>query len=374
MFFKIFTVFLFICVNTVVSEKTIYVEPGSLDFSTYLVAPHEICNEISCITVQKLFFVQDDSIVCPHGYLEIAYTDQAGKFRVASAKTDRARRSIKAKRLFENCDRLGTTPHYMSPTFSSLQKVTLRNQRQHQQQHQQKHTTTQATTTTTTTIANFPLDLSSILTDDDTFHTVNEQDFRTSISYEDIDYLKNKFPRNLFDDTGDAVYGSSLVAVLISLIIALVQLNAKSNTAQIKAKSPKPNDYSSPIHSNATQFANAPQSTVNSLRQDQIIQPFQERQASTPVFYSVSAQQTTTTSLPAAQIHPTNFSQASLGQANVSQVNEVEDYRSLAWCGCPVGKCISGNCRCYRARRACGPLCHGGKNKFSNTVSTALHI
>jgi hypothetical protein len=124
MFFKIFTVFLFICVNTVVSEKTIYVEPGSLDFSTYLVAPHEICNEISCITVQKLFFVQDDSIVCPHGYLKIAYTDQAGKFRVASAKTDRARRSIKAKRLFENCDRLGTTPHYMSPTFSSLQKVT----------------------------------------------------------------------------------------------------------------------------------------------------------------------------------------------------------------------------------------------------------
>jgi len=34
MSFKIFSVLVFVCINTVVSEQPIYVEPGSLDFST----------------------------------------------------------------------------------------------------------------------------------------------------------------------------------------------------------------------------------------------------------------------------------------------------------------------------------------------------
>ncbi len=201
MSFKIFSVLVFVCINTVVSEQPIYVEPGSLDFSTYLVAPHEICNEISCITVDKLFFVKDASIVCPVGHLLIAYTDQAGKFRVASVKTNKARRSIKSKQLAENCERLGTTPHYMSPTISSLQKVALKNQRQQKPQHTKTQSTTTQSTTTMTT--HMPLELSSILTDDETFLTVKQTDFKSSISFKDIEYLNNKFPINLFDDTGE---------------------------------------------------------------------------------------------------------------------------------------------------------------------------
>ena len=60
----------FMCISSVIIiVNCIYVEPGSLDFSTYLVAPHEVCNDISCITVDKLFFVNDASIRCPVGRL-----------------------------------------------------------------------------------------------------------------------------------------------------------------------------------------------------------------------------------------------------------------------------------------------------------------
>jgi len=48
-----------------------------------------------------------------------------------------------------------------------------------------------------------PLELSSILTDDETFLTVKQTDFKSSISFKDIEYLNNKFPINLFDDTGE---------------------------------------------------------------------------------------------------------------------------------------------------------------------------
>ena len=198
---KIFSVLVFVCINTVVCKQPIYVEPRSLDFSTYLVAPHDICNEISCISVNELFFIKDTSIACPVGHLPVAYTDQAGKYRVASVKTNKARRSIQGKKLVENCERLGTTPHYMSPTISSLQKVSKKNQRQQQPQH--TTTLSTATQSTTTTMPHMPLDLSSILTNDETFFTVKQPDFETSISFKDIQYLNNKFPNNLFDDRGE---------------------------------------------------------------------------------------------------------------------------------------------------------------------------
>ena len=61
-------------------------------------------------------------LVFPFGYLKEAYADQAGKFRVASAKTNKNRRSV-GSILYENCERIGTTPHYMRPTISSQQRI-----------------------------------------------------------------------------------------------------------------------------------------------------------------------------------------------------------------------------------------------------------
>jgi hypothetical protein len=89
----------------------------------------------------------------------------------------------------------------MSPTISSLQKVALKNQRQQKPQHTKTQSTTTQSTTTMTT--HMPLELSSILTDDETFLTVKQTDFKSSISFKDIEYLNNKFPINLFDDTGE---------------------------------------------------------------------------------------------------------------------------------------------------------------------------
>ncbi len=366
----------FMCLSSVIIiVNCIYVEPGSLDFSTYLVAPHEVCNDISCITVDKLFFVNDASIRCPVGRLKVAYNDQAGKFRVASAETSKARRSVNTKKLVENCEHLGTTPRYMSPTISSLQKINLKKQ----QQPHQPHTTTQSTTTTST-IAHSPIDLSSILTDDDSFQTAS-----CSISFDEIDYLNNSFPQNLFDDKGDAIYGTSLVAALLSLIIALVKLNAKSNLAHVQPQISSNNDYSSPklpAHSTAAQFSNAlrslsvTRSAQGSINHATSIQPVRENgtlasdvvrvnvlpaQASAPV--EILPYRASDIPLPFTSSDPVqpNFSYESRMRSAVSQVNEVADYRAAAFCGCKVGMCIKGNCRCHKAKRACGPLCHGGK-------------
>jgi len=172
-----------------------------------------------------------------------------------------------------------------------------------------------------------------------------------------------------------------LVAALLSLIIALVKLHAKDNSAEVlkspksrQSKVPKPNDYSSPTHSThstAAQNSNAPPSfsfAPTSIAHDSHIQPIRDfltlisdshrvdlrnDNASAPVetrFHSASA-----TPLSSAQVQPTLITQT------VRQVNEVANYREKAFCGCQKGKCISGNCRCQRARRACTPLCHGGK-------------
>ena len=70
--------------------------------------------------------------------------------------------------------------------------------------------------------------------------------------------------------------------------------------------------------------------------------------------------QQTSNSIPLPPLQST-MPEPSQISPTVRQINEIQDYRSMAWCGCAVGKCTSGNCRCHKAKRACGPLCHGGK-------------
>jgi len=184
-------------------------------------------------------------------------------------------------------------------------------------------------------------------------------------------------PLNSFNFSGDAIYGTGLVAALLSLIIALVKYNSAEVLKSPKSrqsKVPKPNDYSSPTHpthSTAAQNSNAPSSfsfAPTSIVHDSHIQPIRDfltllsdshrvdlrnDNASAAVetrFHSASA-----TPLSSAQVQP------ALITHTVRQVNEVANYREKAFCGCQKGKCISGNCKCHRARRACTPLCHGGK-------------
>jgi len=329
-----------------------------------LVAPHEICNDISCITVNKLYFVKDDSITCPLKRLKIAYSDQAGKFRVASASTSKARRALESTRLVENCERLGITPRYMSPTLSSQHKIT----------QKQRQVTTTTTTKATTTKIYQPLELSSILTNDDTFETAS-----CSFSVEDLEYLNHKFPYNLFDDTGDAIYGTGLVAALLSFIFTLVKLHAKS--AQDRSKVSRSNDYASPTrptHLSASQ-SNTRQEIFNKALN---FQPVQGRQARVhdAVHINSLPVQVLAREEPAASAIPLPFQaptlitqQTAFSVPAVSDLNEVENYRALAYCRCVKGSCVSGNCKCNRAKRACGPLCHGGKANL-NCKATLEYI
>ncbi len=199
---------------------------------------------------QKSFFLsQTDqyhrqlNIICPPGILKVAYNDQAGKFRAASAQTNKARRSVD-KRLLEDCERIETNPHYMNPTVSSLQKV-----KKNMRKTITSTTTAITTTTTETAISenNLQFDLSSILTDDNSFQTA-----ACSVSIDDLEYLNRKFPHYLFDDTGDAIYGTGLVAALLLFILTLVQLQAKRS--QVQPKMTSPNAYSSPTRPSHSHF------------------------------------------------------------------------------------------------------------------------
>jgi len=347
-FGKFLVFFVAVSISTISKAARIYVERGDLDIGTYLVSPHEVCNEISCISVDKLFFVEDSSIVCPFGRLKIAYSDQSGKFRVASAQTNKARRSTVSSRLVENCERQETSPRYMSPTFSSLQKAKknffIRNKTSTTTETIAAATTT---TVTTTSIYNMPLGLSSILTDDDTFQTAS-----CSFSVADLEYLKHKFPHNLFDDTGDAIYGTGLVAALISFIITLVKLLAKKRSAEVQPKIISPNAYSSParpMHSTASQFISAQHPP--SLN----VQPLRERQtgvsdivlvSSLPVQASVPLQQSmATVTVPLhssiSQRQQATFPEPPQSVLTVSHVNEEKSYKELAFCGCTKGTCTS---------------------------------
>ncbi len=205
----IFLIF-FVLKNTSADREPVFVNKTSLDFSTYLVSPHDVCNEISCISVSQLFFIQDESIICPKGRIKVAYADQAGRFRVASVNTNKARRAVKSTRLIENCDRLTpTTPHYMSPTISSQAKT-------------RKIIKPKSIITSKPTTIQNP-EISSILTEDDSF-------LACPFSLEDKEYIQRHFPANMFDDTGDAIYGSSLIALVISFVIAILKLKKTQST------------------------------------------------------------------------------------------------------------------------------------------------
>ena len=152
----------------------------------------------------------------------------------------------------------------------------------------------------------------------------------------------------MFDDKGDAIYGTGFVAALLSLIITLVKLYVKHNSANVQPKMPKPNHYSSPRPVNST---SAKQSYFFGAAQGHIHQgsslPVRERQSkafdiirvnSLPIEGSVPVQYTSSAipMPPALSSMPEPSQRAPL----VTVINEVQDYKSLAWCGCPVGNCI----------------------------------
>ncbi len=201
-------------------------------------------------------------------------------------------------------------------------------------------------------------DLSSILTDDNSFQTA-----ACSVSIDDLEYLNRKFPHYLFDDTGDPIYGTGLVAALLSFIFTLVQLLAKRS--QVQPKMTSPNAFSSPTrpsHSTFAHFASALQGFTFSRQPESVIPASQQATTAIPLPFNDSERQQNNLLAPRQTI-PT-----------VSSINEVENFRTSAFCGCSKGNCVSGNCRCYKAKRACGPLCHGRKENLKCEATLAYYL
>jgi len=355
----IFLIF-FVLKNTSADREPVFVNKTSLDFSTYLVSPHDVCNEISCISVSQLFFIQDESIICPKGRIKVAYADQAGRFRVASVNTNKARRAVKSTRLIENCDRLTptTTRKIIKPKSIITSKPT--------------------------TIQN--PEISSILTEDDSF-------LACPFSLEDKEYIQRHFPANMFDDTGDAIYGSSLIALVISFVIAILKLkkNSKHETSTgVTYESafttvPKQSTLIATRHQKPIGFTTGTQqSTLTATGHQQPIGFTTGTQQSTltatghqqPIAFTTGHQQQTAFLTALQQLTTSSIGsreeQCQAGASTVTDLNEIQQYQEIAFCGCIKGNCIRGTCRCNRAKRACGPLCHKGKVN-TNCKATLEH-
>lgn len=160
----------------------------------------------------------------------------------------------------------------------------------------------------------FNLDTSSILTDD--------LSKITQCSFEDSIYLRNSVPQNLLDDRGDAIYASSLMSLLISLFGIIVKLIYTMNEKKRLEESVYPKS--------STFISNNASETSKSMQ------------------YQTAMQNSTC--IEARHQFPVPSS-------------------DKCFCNCKKSNCISGNCSCHRANRACGPACHGG-NANKNCKAT----
>jgi len=202
----------------------------------------------------KFFFVEGPSVVCPIGFdLKLAYKDQEGRYRVGSLNTNKS-----TKKILENCvikskkEIQSEQPNYMKSTKASEAKTRTK-------------FFTQKSTTQLPRLNNIQQNEDDILasSDENRFRLSNHQSdimtndlseisdgsFKTvQLTLEDELNVKNSFPQNMFDDKGDAIYGTGLLTLLLSLICALVKfILEKQKNKQLSdfhQNLPKTNIYS----------------------------------------------------------------------------------------------------------------------------------
>lgn len=303
------------------SSTKILITEKEIDLEVFLSMPYETCNEYGCFYPNKFYFIEDQKIECPQKSMKLAYKDQNGKYRVASL-LNKSKRSVDSK-IVENCQRRFSNrlkskavPKYMQPTLSSESKRV------------SKNTNLIRPVSTTTLQSNVILSekMDSILTED--YSIISNNNFDTAKSFcslDDMNYLKNKFPQNMFDDTGDIIYSSSLILSLLSLmgtIIKLILSSAeKKNMKGNLLKENNLNDFLREINNKES-----------------------SKETSTP-------KKSNSYSIVLPKLVP-----------QVKLQNENKKSNSKDFCFCKVGTCISGNCNCHKASRACTALCHGGLN------------
>jgi len=219
----------------------------------------------------------------------------------------------------------------------------------------------------------------SLLTNDgseliDSFETARQY------SLEDSQYLTNSFPRNMFDDKGDAIYGTGLIVSLLSFIVTLIKLvllkkKIEEDELMTQANPKHQQKTSTPNPTTASNLYSHGQPTPFMLYSHQSNNPDVptvaklQTQHNPPLLPTVP-QSSNVSNLYTQYVHGPSMPLMSASQLpttpDQSTVGDVIDQsdptmRFNVKCGCQKGYCKTGPCHCALAKRACGPACHGGK-------------
>ena len=389
--------------------NTIFISGSDLDLTTFLTMETEACNIKGCFYPRKFYFVEDPFIICPTGFdLKLAYKDQEGHYRVGSLNTKQSK-----KKILENCTnnpKKSAAPNYLKSTASTEAKM--RNKFT-----AVLHTSTQlprliiiqkeeeylATTNENILTSNFP---NSILTDD--LSEISDESFRTAqVSLEDSLYVKHSFPQNMFDDKGDIIYGTGLLGLLFSFICTLIKLIIekqknkehsdlpqhlpKTSTLIAHPGSNNRNQYSVLNNQNYMLPTSHSTAIVSSETNNQHhltthaphasnSTAFVSNETNNQHYHTALPQPPTASQLAVLTSNDTNTQHSRVlitSQAPAYVSNVIAQQFALGNlrpnCDCPTGCCTKGQCHCYRARRACGPTCHGGNGTSTNCKATLEH-
>ena len=179
-----------------IDKTSLYVSASDISIRKAIKYPLKIRNNFGNLNIDEVYFLKNAADYdCPEGTMKLVYKDQLDNYRVASSYLDEeySTTGIARAPLFENCKKMqkSLVKNYMKQTISSQAKIN--NQAVHYK----------FTTTTESTV--IPLDSDS--------HDLISNDISS------IELEEKNFPAYMFDDKGDAIYGSGL---LLSILTALI--------------------------------------------------------------------------------------------------------------------------------------------------------
>ena len=260
-------------------KPTIFVPASEIMGYKGMLWPLKITNNLGSLKIETCFFVLNPIYICPVGYFKCAYEDQQGKFRLASTDMDddltipltiiefRPRAF-----LIENCAKsvnqkqLPKLKNYMKPTLSSKAKMSSK--------------FFPAITRIKEATTRQPESCNCITND---LTSIDSQSQINDLLSNDISSIDQSFPAYLFDDKGDAIYGTGMVVTILTAIMGFVkmlrdnkslvrELASAKNSVEEFLKNDQPDETSNKFSGTdkkqeqllASTFSNAPASNMHS--------------------------------------------------------------------------------------------------------------
>lgn len=360
--------------------------------------PLKITNNLGVLKLDRVYLIESKKYICPQGSVMFAYRDQAGNFRVASSTLDEetSTHDISRAIIEENCEKSGlkrtwkNTKNYMKPTISSQAKTNTDSQYYKPTPNSQSYRPTPNSQSYRPTTTTYP--------------TRDPYDITEDLEENDISNIKSNtanFPAYMFDDKGDAIYGSSLAVTIFTAIIGFIKMlrenrslmqqlvSAKKSIGEFLKEGESDEEIRMKKKSKKNLSSQPKCSSFNSPRISRNLYTTAESYKSKESVSTDDSQQSSGQNLPGNQpitlnINlPTNLEKENAGsssnQKEIAQNIVLSNQNNLGqsklggsiFCSCRRGNCIKGHCKCFVNKKACTSSCHAGVNP--NCCATLEH-